>query len=93
MYDFKSFTAQEIDILIESLDEWVTKDFSSQLMGGLIQSVFANGLPPEKKAEMEEKQRADDEKRKTARRLRQEQAIVMKAKLLQVRDSMDAGMI
>lgn len=91
MYNFDDFTTQEIDILIEALDEWVAKDFSGRMMSGLLDAMLLKDMPPEKRQEHEEKSRRDEENRKRKKKLRIEQSIVMKAKLLKARDSMEAS--
>jgi hypothetical protein len=91
MYNFEEFTPQEIDILIEALDQWVAKDFSSKMMRGLTTALFSGNIPPDKRAEMERKEREKEEEEKKEKKFRVEQSIVMKAKLLKAKDLMEAS--
>lgn len=83
-------TKDEYDILIESVDCWVSKDFGDALFSGLITSIAFRDAPPDVKAEMKKKEDEDNHKRKEAKQLRKEQGILLKAKLLRLRDAIEA---
>jgi hypothetical protein len=78
-------TKQECDTLIEAVDCWVRKDFSEGLFGAVLGSMIPKGSEAE--AQWKEEQKADEVKRETAKKLRKEQAIMLKAKLLKIRVS------
>lgn len=86
----EKLTKQDLDILIESIDEWVNKDFGSAIMSGLLTTILTKDAPPEVKAEMKMKDDEERQNQKAARKLREEQAIILKAKLLKIRDGIKA---
>jgi hypothetical protein len=76
---------QEIDILIEAVDEWVNKDSMGNLMTGLMGTLFTDKMDEVGKKKFEEMEAKKDRERKEARKLREETAIMLKAKLLSMK--------
>lgn len=73
---------QEIDILISSVDHWVNKDQMDGLFGGLLTAMFSDKMSEADKAKQKAKELEEEKKRADAKQLRQETAIMLKAKLL-----------
>lgn len=82
-------TRQEIDVLIEALDSWECKDFA----GEMVAMIFGSAIPKgsEARKEYEGVARGEMEKRKAEAKIRKERSILLKAKLIQLRDSNEAG--
>jgi hypothetical protein len=85
----EKLNAQECQILIEALDAWINKDFGGDMLSSFLGAMMVKG-ESEKAAYLAEeaKHRA---KATEARKLREEQAIILKAKLLAMRDAIDVG--
>jgi len=76
-----NLTNEEITILIESLDSWVHRNQSGELMGDLLTAMIDGKMTPEMKAER-------DQRRATMKReqqLDQDTATLLKAKLIRMR--------
>ncbi len=76
------FSEFEVDILLKGIDSWES-DTSSMMMGGLLSCLL-----PKVIKESEEYQRSEAEnqqKAASAQKIRSEQAIMLKAKLLQLK--------
>lgn len=84
----KSLTADDLNVLIEAVEAWESKDFASEMMGDMVEAMLI-GKDPESRAEYEakSKQRKDDYKRN--QRQRKDRSILLRAKLIQLRDAMD----
>ena len=82
-------TKQDIQVLLEAIDVWIRKDFAGNLMGSLMGSLIC-GNNPKSKAEFEEKEKELQAKAEAEKQCREEQAIGLKAKLLSLRDSLEA---
>ena len=78
------FTPQELDAMIEALTKWESRDIFHQLTG----DVFKNMVPPEGRKEYENFVQQEEERLEQERKLRVERSIMMKAKLLKLRDKL-----
>ena len=78
---------RDLDILIDSVDCWVNKEFGSELMYDLIEATSAQlqSLHPEDIEKMRVKKVDRESKRKQDKKLREELAIMLKAKLLTIK--------
>lgn len=81
-----TLTTSELTILIEALKSWENKDFAGDLMGDMFSTLLIDPKKhPEEAAKMkierEEKQRKRDQEKAD----REEQSIIIKAKLIQLR--------
>lgn len=83
-------TKQDIDVLIESLDCWEQKDFSGDLMSAILGGMIPM-RDPEMKAKYEADRAAEKVKGERDRKNRKERSIMLKAKLLSIRDSTEAA--
>ena len=79
-------TNREIDILIEGVDEWVNKGWTDGLMGGLFTALLSDKMDEKAKADMKAKEQAEEAKRNEAKAIRKEHGIMLKAKLLMMKD-------
>ena len=91
--DFGEFTEQEIGILIEAVDAWVDKDFGHTIMTDMLTMMISDGTSPEIKEKIKRDKEEEKQKAKQSKILREEQAIMLKAKLLKARDMIVAGTI
>lgn len=82
-------TKQELDCLIESMETWVNKDLSGDIMGAIFTGMIGRD-DPLSKAKMAEEERLRKIKADAERKIRKERCIVIQAKLLAMRDSVDA---
>ena len=77
-------TIDEIELLMEGIDEWIKKPdhdiFLQEVMA------VSMGRSPEEGKERLDKIFADEDKRKVDMKLREERAILLKAKLIMLRD-------
>ena len=73
-------TYDEINILIEALDSWESKDAFGDLAGGLLDAMFSDKLSDEDKAKRKEEKRIKDMKAERDRRERKDQSVLIKAK-------------
>ena len=79
-------TKQECELLIEALTAW-EYDVGDDSFGAIMAGLLSTDAPPEikRKMDMDIKERRD--KMKKERKRRQERAIMLKAKLLTIKDS------
>lgn len=75
----------DIDVLLEALEAWETKDVAGDIMGDIFSAVLA-GKDPAAKAEMENSRRGEKVQRERAKVLRKERSIMLRAKLLTIRE-------
>ena len=79
------FTIEEIDILIDGVDAWAAKSGSDRIMGTMIGMMFSKDK--EEAIKVAEKEKAAAKNAEAAEKRRKEQAILLKAKLIQLKDS------
>lgn len=80
----KILTNEDINILLEAVDAWLARGLSGYMMSTMISAIAIRDPEERKKAMQEEK---DCEKSKEAEKaVEKERAIVLKAKLLMIRD-------
>ena len=80
-------TKQDADVLIEAVDAWVSKDMGALLMTDMMDAMLSK---EEDKAAMEARRENRNAESNKNRKRREERAIVLKAKLLKLRDSITA---
>jgi hypothetical protein len=80
------FTSDEIDILMEAVTEWTTASKTGSMLAGLFMGAMVCGGDKKRAGEGKDAVKrmmdGEDEKQK----MREEQAILLKAKLIQMRD-------
>lgn len=84
-------TEQEVNVLIEAVDAWVDKDFGHSIMTDMITMMLSDGASPEAKEKIKRTKEDERNKAKQEKTLRKEQAIMLKAKLLKIRDKIVAS--
>lgn len=85
------FTSRELTTLTEALDAWIDKDAAGSFMTGVAGALMIErgDVAARQRWDAEEKERREQEK--TARALRAEEATLLKAKLIQLRRSMQSA--
>ena len=79
-------TNKEIDTLIDALTAWETKDMAGNLIGSLFSAMLTKDDPIAKeKARVREEEEAAKYEREKAER--KEQSLLLKAKLVQIKQS------
>lgn len=83
------FTKQDLDVLSEAVEKWEQDDTSGEIMG-----IMLEGLMGDKSPEAQQKMKAEREerakKRKVAQKIRKERGVLLRAKLLKLKDLADA---
>jgi hypothetical protein len=82
-------TKQDYELLLQSLDSW-EKDVGDGLGGTIMMAVIGDRMPPEERAKAEAEINKKEQKRKAEMQHRKERCIMLKAKLLTLRDGMAA---
>lgn len=80
-------TRQDVDILIEAVDAWISKDFGVTVVTDVMEMVLSGQATEEQKVVMKEQKAKRAAEVTAKRKQREERAIVLKAKLLKLRDS------
>ncbi len=78
--------ADEITVLVEALEAWVNKDAVGEILSELVVGVFAKD-----DAHAKERLEAKKTEGAGAKALRKDRAILIQAKLIQMRDGIIAG--
>jgi len=78
-------TDDDIAVLVEALESWESKDAFSDAMGELFSAVICKD-DPVAKAKMEDSRRTEKIARERAKTLRKERSIILRAKLLTLRE-------
>ena len=84
------FTRQDLDVLFEAVEAWEREDKGPGLMGALLTGMVGENAPGEKsqmERSMEQKQKEADRERK----VRKERGVILRAKLIALRDKADAA--
>ena len=77
-------TLDEIELLMEGIDEWIKKPDNDILLKGVI--AISMGRSEQEGKERLDKLFVEEDKKKIETKLRQERAILLKAKLIMLRD-------
>lgn len=85
----EGLTRQDLDVLFEAVEKWEQDDASGEIMGIMLEGLLGD-RSPEHKAKMELERREREHKRKEARRVRQERGAILRAKIVKMKDAMDA---
>jgi hypothetical protein len=79
-----TLSSKEIDTLVDALEAWEKKDFGSKIMGSLLKGMLTKD-DPVAKAKYEEEERVENEKEEREQRIRKETALMLKAKLVMMK--------
>ncbi len=84
----ETLNLEDIEVLIEALGKWETADSMSEMTGDLLGIILS---PNEEKAkEYADQSKAKSEERKLKGRVKAEQSILLKAKLIHMKDGLIA---
>ena len=85
-----TLTSEDLDILIEGLDAWISKGFAGEMMGDILGSILIKeGDDPEAFAKMKLDRNLKMQVRKQEERVRTRQATILKAKLYELQANLD----
>ena len=85
------FTTQELDLLFEAVEKWEQGDLAGEIMGSMIESMaLGSGVSIEFRHKIVSENKRREEKRIADAKIRKERGVLLRAKLIQIRDSMDA---
>ena len=76
---------EELDTLIESLDCWVARDMTGELIGGLFESMMTKNLSEKRKKELDLKKEKETKIKEDKKQKDKEFAIILKAKLISMK--------
>ncbi len=81
----KQLSDDDISVLLESLEAWVSKDFAGEMMGDLLGSMFIKD-DPIAKAKFDDERLAQKVNRDREKVVRKERSIILRSKLLMMRN-------
>lgn len=84
-------TRQEYDVLLEAMEAWEAKGMAGRVMGSMMSAMLCRS--DEERAAVEEKLRQEEQREKEEQRQRKERSVMLRAKLISLRDSLDADRI
>lgn len=87
-----NLTAKEIDNLIDALEAWEDKNSTGELLGDLMGAMLFNDAPPEVKEKFKRERDIERQKREYDKRERKETSLLLKAKLVQIKQSLTIDM-
>ncbi len=82
-------TQQDCDVLIEALCDWEKSGLEGQMVGGLFGALLSRG-DEDAKLKMQQEQERQMNEFKRQMKIKKERAIMIQAKLIQLRDSLVA---
>jgi len=85
-YPSSDLTDDDLTTLVEALEAWESKDTAGEMFGDMIAMMFTKDDPVQK-AKFESELSADRVKRDRAKAIRKERSIILRAKLLFLRNS------
>jgi hypothetical protein len=75
----------DLAVLVEALEAWERKDQAGEMMGDLMEEMV-RGREPHSRAHVEARIAAEKRERERATQLRKERSLLLRAKLLTIRD-------
>ncbi len=88
---FDDVTEDDIDTLVEALEEWEHKGASGELVGDMFGAMFIDKATPEAKAKYEAERAESRRKRERETAVRKERSVILRAKLLSIRNDRRMG--
>jgi hypothetical protein len=83
----QALTDDDLDTLVDALEAWESKDFGGEMLGDLVGAmVFSKSGDPNEKARYEADMETERKKRERARAHRKERSVLLRAKLLTIRN-------
>ena len=83
-----NLTTAEIDVLIEALDDWESRGLMGVMMGSLLTGLVEKDKTKEDRARAVDEEMAQFQREKKGRK---EQSILLKAKLISLKNKLDAN--
>jgi len=88
--DTNTLTSEDLDVLIEGLDAWISKGFAGEMMGDILGSMLIKEQDdPDGYAKMKREREEKLQMRKQEERVRTRQATILKAKLYELQANLD----
>lgn len=87
------FTSQELELLFEAVEKWEKEDPSAAFAEAMIGSMMPKGIDPEALRKYEQERAEAKRKRDSETKMRRERGCLLRAKLIQIRDSKAADTI
>jgi ABC-type uncharacterized transport system involved in gliding motility auxiliary subunit len=84
----EKLTEQEINDLIDALTAWEDKDFGSFVMSSLLEVMLSDKGSEESREKMKKERLIQQQKEESLKRLRKEQSILIKVKLIKMRSEL-----
>lgn len=84
------FTKQDVDVLFEAVEKWEQDDMGGEIMGAMFEGLFIDKASPEAIAKMEAEREERGRKKSAARRQRKERGVLLRAKLVMIKDAIEA---
>ncbi len=84
-------TYDDITILMEAMDAWTSRSFGGEIMGIMLEAMVGDKGNPEAKAKTEEEKKRKDLVEKEKREREKEIVVLLKAKLIGIKQKMAAG--
>jgi hypothetical protein len=78
-------TDDDLDVLVEALEAWESKDVAGEMLGDVVESMLTRG-DPVAVAKIRDQRQRDKYDRERARTARKERSVLLRAKLLTLRD-------
>ena len=75
----------DVQVLLEAMEAWENKDDAGALMSGMVGALLTKG-----DEEWKAKQKESDDKLAAAKRMRKERSVLLRAKLIQFKDTLIA---
>ena len=86
-------TRQDFDVLIEAMESWEQKDFGKSILGAVFGGMGMRDASPEMKAKYERDMKEERAKDDAATKIRKERSVVIRSKLISIRDSITADKV
>jgi hypothetical protein len=83
-------TRQDLDDLIDAVEAWENSGDAGEMAADLMGAMLCRGDDPKMKAEVERATFERKRELKAKKRIRKERSIMLRAKLLQIRDGVEA---
>jgi hypothetical protein len=84
-------THEDMTILIEAVDEWVSKGLTGEMMGDIFGAMLLDKSDPEQKAKWEQEREMKRLAQQVEKEQRKETATLLKAKLIMLRRTTAIG--
>lgn len=85
------FTTDDMNVLLEAMEAWESKDMAVEIMGEMLAGVMTDRRDPIAKAQLEAERAERQKKSSEARQHRKERSVLLRAKLIQMRDAMSVA--